>query len=302
MIVEKTEYGGWTNCWRITNGLVDAVVTGDVGPRVMRFGFVGGQNFFKEFAGQMGRSGESTWQPRGGHRLWMGPEDVVRTYALDNGPVSISADGGMLAATSPVEAVTGLEKRIALSMAPTGGEVEVAHTLRNAGTDPVELAPWALTMLTPGGVGIHPFPPRRPYPEALAVSAPLVMWAYTDFTDPRWKLLRKYLVLRQDPRNSAPQKAGSFNQRTRGAYLLNDELFVKRSEAPGTPAAYTDNGCSFETFTNADFLELETLGSVVRLEPGNTVTHTEWWSVHAGVQVDEWTDDGLDLAIGALLG
>jgi len=46
--VEKVEYKGWHNCYRVTNGEVELIVTGDVGPRVIRFGFVGGQNLFKE--------------------------------------------------------------------------------------------------------------------------------------------------------------------------------------------------------------------------------------------------------------
>ena len=45
--IEKTDFRGWPNSYRISNGEVEAIVTGDVGPRIMRFGFVGGQNFFK---------------------------------------------------------------------------------------------------------------------------------------------------------------------------------------------------------------------------------------------------------------
>ncbi len=301
MTIEETEYRGWKHCWRVANGVIEALVTADVGPRVIRFGFTGGQNLFKEFAEQMGRSGEDTWQARGGHRLWMAPEDIVKTYALDNQPLRIAAEGGVLSATAPVEAATGLEKQIVLKMAPEVAEMEVIHHLRNAGERRIELAPWALTMMAPGGVGIHGFPPRLPYPEALAIASPLVMWAYTDFTDSRWKLLRKYLVLRQDPRDASPQKAGSFNQRTWGAYLLDGELFVKRSEARGTAAAYPDHGCSFETFTNADFLELETLGRMVSLAAGETVTHSERWSLHRDVRVEEWTDEALDRTIAPLV-
>jgi hypothetical protein len=44
--VEKTEYAGWKNCYRVTNGEVEVIVTGDVGPRVIRFGFVGRLNLF----------------------------------------------------------------------------------------------------------------------------------------------------------------------------------------------------------------------------------------------------------------
>src|SRR5579864_5038025 len=86
--IEKTQYRGWPNCYRISNGEIELVVTTDVGPRIIRYGFVGGRNVFKEFEDQMGKSGESTWQARGGHRLWISPEDPVLSYALDNAPIA----------------------------------------------------------------------------------------------------------------------------------------------------------------------------------------------------------------------
>src|ERR1039458_5860002 len=80
--IDKIDYRGWANSWRMSNGEVEVVVTGDVGPRVMRYGFAGGQNFFKELARQMGKTGEATWQPRGGHRVWIAPEDGPKVCAL----------------------------------------------------------------------------------------------------------------------------------------------------------------------------------------------------------------------------
>jgi hypothetical protein len=299
--IDKTNFQGWANSYRISNGEVEAIVTGDVGPRIIRYGFVGGQNFFKEFSGQLGQSGEARWQPRGGHRLWFAPEDPVKTYAPDNGPVRIDVKDGVLEATAPVEPLTGLEKRIVVKMAGSGTHVEVVHQIRNAGEEPFQLAPWALTMLAQGGVGIHGFPPRGTHPEMLLPANPLVMWAFTNLSDARWKLLEKYLVLRQDPHNSVPQKLGSFNRDTWAAYLLNGELFVKSVRAEGDIASYPDCGCSFETFTNADFLELETLGPLTRLQPGQTVTHTERWAAHRGVHISLWDDAELDRVLAPLV-
>jgi hypothetical protein len=292
--IERISYAGWRNCYRVSNGTVEVVVTADVGPRVMRYGFCGGQNFFKEFTEQLGRSGEPQWQPRGGHRIWIAPEDPVMSYAPDNGPVEIELTANGLIATEPVEPLTFIEKRIELRMADTGTAVEVTHRLRNAGAEPYRLAPWALTMMAQGGTGIHGFPPRGTHPEMLVPASPLVMWAFTNLADSRWRLLEKYLVLRQDPQNPVPQKLGSFNRRTWGAYLLNGELFVKRSEAGHTPADYPDLGCSFETFTNADFLELETLGPLAVLEPGQSATHTERWTAFRGIHIERWDDGELD--------
>src|SRR6266478_9787577 len=88
--VEKIEYEGWRNSYRASNGEIELVVTGDVGPRVMRFGFVGGQNLFKEFADQLGGTREEKHQLRGGDRVWKAPEEPVATWAPDNVPVEIT--------------------------------------------------------------------------------------------------------------------------------------------------------------------------------------------------------------------
>jgi hypothetical protein len=300
--IEKTGYQGWPNSYRVSNGEVELVLTSDVGPRIMRYAFVGGPNLFKEFAASLGKSGEAAWVARGGHRLWAAPEDAVKTYAPDNGPVRIAIHGDTIEAVQPVEPLTGLEKRITVRMAPSGSAVEVRHRIRNAGNAAVELAPWALTMMAQGGTGIHAFPPRGKHPEVLNPTNPLVMSAYTDLSDKRWRFTKKNLVLRQDPANPEPQKLGSFNNRTWGAYLLGSDLYVKRFDAPGTPRDYPDLGCSFETFTNADFLELETLGPLRRLAAGAAVEHVERWSLHRNVRIEEWTDAELDRVLLPLVG
>ena len=53
--IEKTSYDGWPNCYRITNGDVELIATSDVGPRIMRYSFVGGKNVFVEFKEQLGK-------------------------------------------------------------------------------------------------------------------------------------------------------------------------------------------------------------------------------------------------------
>ena len=44
--IEKTTLDWWENCYRITNGEVELIAVADIGPRILRFGFVGGDNVF----------------------------------------------------------------------------------------------------------------------------------------------------------------------------------------------------------------------------------------------------------------
>jgi hypothetical protein len=165
----------------------------------------------------------------------------------------------------------------------------------------IEFAAWTPTMMAQSGVAITGFPPRGTHPENLEPTNPLIMWAFTDLRDPRWTFLRKYLLLRQDPSNSEPTKLGHFNVNTWAAYLLGSDLFIKRYRATaGVP--YPDLGCSYQTFTRHDMLELETLGPVTKVEPGGWLEHLEQWSLERQVIVPQWNDEELERILLPILG
>ncbi|HTC42390.1 MAG TPA: hypothetical protein VK703_12495 [Candidatus Acidoferrales bacterium] len=294
--VEKVEYKGWRNCYRVSNGEVELIVTGDIGPRVIRFGFIGGQNLFKEFADQLGKINEDTFQLRGGDRVWKAPEDPVATWAPDNVPVEITTTANGLIARAPVEPRTLLQKEIEVKMATSGTNVTVIHRLTNRSLFPLEYSVWALTMMAPGGLAVTGFPPRGKHPANLEATNPLVMWAYTNLADKRWVFTKKYMTLKQDPNNAEAQKIGLFNPDTWGAYVLNNEVFVKRTQAK-RGEIYPDFGSSFEEFTNNEFLEMETLGPLTKVLPGKTAEQVEQWSLHRDVQLTELTDDAIDRVI-----
>ncbi len=287
--IERVKYAGWPNCYRLTNGEVELIATSDVGPRIMRCGFVGSQNFFTEFPEQLGKSGEAQWMPRGGHRLWIAPEIKPQTYALDNAPVEADAKGNILTLQQAVEPETSLQKEISIELTENG-QATLTHRIINKGSKAMQFGPWTLSMMAPGGLAMAAFPPRAGHDKVLLPTNPLVMWAYTDFTDTRWKFRKRYLLLQQDPANIYPQKAGLFNENTLCAYLLGKELFVKRAKAQlNTP--YPDFGTSAQLFVNGEFLELETLGPLVDLQPGSSVHHVEYWSLHKDVTIASFDDD-----------
>jgi hypothetical protein len=293
--IERIPYCGWPNCYRIANTEVELIVTTDVGPRIIRYAFTGGKNVFAEFEDQLGSSGEAWWVMRGGHRLWVAPEVMPDTYALDNAPVEASVNGQAITLLQPVEPETFLQKEIAIQL-KSDGAVQVTHRIFNSGSKPRKVAAWALSQMAPGGVGIAIFPPRGCHDECLQPTHPLVMWAYTDFSDPRWQLTKKYLILRQNQADESPQKAGLFHENTAAGYLLDGNLFVKRYKAAPS-VAYPDFHSSFQIFTNGKFLELETLGPLSDLAPGESVTHTEDWSLQRNVHLASFTDDELDRAV-----
>jgi len=280
--MEKVGYKGWANCYRLANGAVELIVTGDVGPRIIRFGFVGKENEFYEFPKMVGRSGDKEWLVYGGHRLWHAPEEKPRTYIPDNSPVKVEDKGKFVRVVQPVEATTGIQKEMDLALSPKEAHVKVTHRLRNTGPWAVQLAPWALTVLEQGGKVVIPLPPRGSHETSLLPTNTLTLWAYTDMSDPRWTWSEKYIMLRQDPKAKKPQKVGVMVPDGWAAYVRGGHLFLKKFTYQAG-ARYGDLGCSVESFTNADMIELETLAPLATLAPGATVEHVEDWFLFDGV-------------------
>lgn len=267
---------GWPNCYRMSNGVVDLLVTADVGPRVTHFGFTGGENEFKVFERDAGQTGGREWRPYGGHRLWYAPEDPSGNYLPDNDPVEITEIAHGLRATQPREPGTGIRKQLEIQLAPAAAAARVVHRLINESNCSIELSAWALTVVAPGGLAILPLPPRGSHPANLLPTESVSLWPYTDLSDPRWRFGRECLVLRQA--QGAPQKIGLRGTLGWAAYARAGRLFVKRfTPTPDQPRA--DLGCAIEVFTNAEMLELETLGPLVALRPGQSTVHIEHWSL-----------------------
>jgi len=276
-MIERREYRGWPNCIRLANRHLELIATTDVGPRVIHVGPIGGPNLFHVAPDTAGMTGGTEWRSYGGHRLWHAPEVMPRTYAPDNEPIRHDWDGRSLT-LAMTERDTGLEKEITVAVADSEPAVEVTHRLVNRGPWPVELAPWALSVMAPGGVFVLPHEEYRPHPEVLTPARPLVLWHYTDMADPRWTWGARVVALRQDPAATTKQKIGALNSRGWAAYVNAGIAFVKRYAAvPG--ARYPDMGANTEAFTDAEMLEFETLGPLTVLEPGAHVDHAERWFV-----------------------
>jgi hypothetical protein len=289
--VERTEYKGWKNNLRISNGAVELIVTLDVGPRIISYRLANGKNVFKEYADQLGKTGEKTWQIRGGHRLWVGPEDLTRTYAPDNGPVKYKVMDSSVRLRPAPDKKYGIQKEMVVTLAPTGSAVKVEHRIRNIGKARTRLAPWVLTVMAPGGVEVIPLPPKKPHPgppekahspEDYAANQNMAIWPFFDFTDKRWTFGSRYITLRHDA-NKGPTKIGLAHRLGWVGYLNGGTLFVKH--IPYVKGKrYPDNGSNFETFTNQDMVEIESLGPLVRLAPRQTAEHVEHWELIGGVE------------------
>jgi len=275
-IQENFKYGGWQNCIRLTSGEVEIVITTDVGPRIMRFAFIGDQNLFGEIKEQQGKTGGNEWLLYGGHRLWHAPEATPRTYFPDNSPMDYKWDGKTLKLIQDTEDTTGIQKEIEITQGSGNNNIRVLHRLINKNLWDVEISPWALSVMAKNGRTIIPQEPYRTGGGSLLPVRPLVLWPYTRMGDPRFIWGSRFIQVQQDPEAKTYQKIGVLNTLGWTAYYLNGQLFIKRYGFD-PEACYPDFGANTEVYTNPDILEIETLGGLKKLPPEESVEHVENW-------------------------
>jgi hypothetical protein len=295
--VEKVSCLNLSNCLRLSNGQVEVVVTTDIGPRIIRYAFIGGENILGEIGG---KPGAAEWQAWGGHRVWIAPEGQPRSYGLDNSPIRHEAVGkNGIRLTQPVEPGSGIEKEMVVTLDETGSGVTVLHRLTNRGRAAFELAPWALTIMNGGGTAILPQEPYKTHEAALLPARALVLWHYSDLSDPRFKIGPKFIRLSTDASMKEPQKIGVMNKAGWAAYARKGTVFVKRYPW-SDKGVYPDYGCNTEVYTSEMFIEVETLGPLTTLAVGKTAEHTERWSLHKDVTLGT-TEADVEKAIPALV-
>ncbi|MDB6152996.1 MAG: hypothetical protein JWL90_1449 [Chthoniobacteraceae bacterium] len=277
---------GWEHCAQLSNAHAELLVTLDVGPRILSYKTPGGRNVLNALPESLGTSGESEFVVRGGHRLWVSPEDA-RSYAPDNGPVKFEQkESGSIFVENAPAAPWQVRKAMTISLSPGSSAVRIEHRLTNEGAEPITVSAWALTVMAPGGLEVIPQPPLgehgkgAPGREFLPTRV-IVPWSFTDLSDERWKIGRRFITLRAEPGRPAT-KLGLLHSEGWAGYILPGALFIKTFVSV-PDAVYPDFGCNFETFTKDTFLEMETLSPLRRLEPGQSVDHVENWHLFDGV-------------------
>ena len=293
-MIEMNEFSdsNWGHCLALKNDRVELLIPFEFGPRVIRYAFIGEKNCFAEFPAHKTDPNQEKWHSYGGHRLWHGPEDIVRTYVPDNDPVRIESSPTGILIHQRIEPPTQLQKEMELRLDPSGTHVQVTHRIHNHNLFGVRLAVWAISVMAALGRAIIPLPPRGSHAENLQAQTSLNLWAYTDLKDARWQFGQMYISLQQDPGSSEAQKIGIARSGGWLAYLNENRAFLKKCDYVKNQA-YPDEGSAFEIYTDNKIMEIESLSPLTTIEPGGCAELVENWYLFKGIGVNA-TESELD--------
>lgn len=284
---DEINYKNLGKCLRIRNNIIELYVTLDFGPRIIHYSYLNGHNILNDRGPLKIQVDNEIWRMIGGHRLWHSPEQKPRTYIPDNDNVNYEIVGNCVKIIQKEEKWTQLQKIIELVLDPYTTEVKLAHKIINKNAWDVEFAAWSITVMRNGGVEIIP---QAKNDTGLLPNSSISLWPYTKMNDPRVYWGDKFIVLKQDENILQPFKIGITNYNGWVGYNFKDLLFIKKFSG-AEKGKYPDRGVFFETYTNQNFIELETLSELQRIAPNEVLTHEEQWTLHKDVGFQNYNED-----------
>lgn len=283
-MIKTMQYKKYGKCAVLENDGMKALVTLDVGPRII---YLSPQKegwesnlFFEDLGDEINKQGSffdehfggDAWHIYGGHRLWKSPEDLA-SYYPDNSPCQMIEKEGEVLFTREKECTTGLVKEIGIKFIGKD-TMQVRHAFINKGAKSMEVSLWGLSVMAAGGTLVLPL---SKIDTDLLPNRNIVFWPYTDMRDERLSIENDKIVLRQKDTVKKPLKIGTCTGRGVAVYFHQNGALKK--EYSTDKLGYPDYACSMELYTNHLMLEMETLSPVTLLKQGEKMESTEYWTL-----------------------
>ena len=278
--VERISWHGWADCCLIANGRVEAVVVPAIG-RVMQLRLKGeAEGAFwanRALDGQLHDAASSEWMNFGGDKCWPAPQSAWPQHQGRDWPPPVAFDALPVAAvvvergvvlTSPVDPGYGIQVVRHVELDAGKPIMRIATQFRKLSGGAVRVGVWSITQMSD--------------PERVCIQLP----ATSKFASGYVRLLEaepadlktdgRLLSLRRHARQQV--KVGSDGSSM--AWLGKN--CVVRIDTGIRPGDYPDGGCVTEVYTNPDplqYVELETLGPLTTMNPGDRIKQTTVYTV-----------------------
>lgn len=285
-------YFGWERSWTVSNGRVEVVIVPAIG-RIMQFRWVGRSSPFWEdpaVRGKLPDPASSDWGNFGGDKTWPSPQaDWGRVtprgwpppVAFDSMPVEVLVRREGIVLRSPVDPHYGIRTERVLQVPPDGSSMTVITSYEKVSGDPVSVGVWIITQLEDPVAAFALLPATSLFPSGYNRQSGEVLPANLTIEGP-------LLSLTRDPDRAA--KIGMDAERLLWVGT-SQMLLIESPRIPG--AEYPDQQSSAEIYTNPDpkpYIELEMLGPVHSLKPGDSIRQTNTYTLLPRVLPDAKAD------------
>lgn len=277
--VHRITYRGWNDSYCLDAGPYTLVVVPDIGGRIMEYA-IDRRNVIWENPAEIGRTYPITpaWHNYGGYKAWVAPQHLWDGNAdpfLDYGKCSVEiasrADGvPLLKVTGAPSLKTGLVLTKEISM-DESGEVLLVQRMHNISPKPITRSVWDVTQVRTPCFVVYPINPASRFRSGVSY-----LVAESKHS-PQFRVADGLCI------TEYMGELGKIGSDSDGPWMIwfKDKLaYVKFFDPMIEGEEYPDGGCSVEVFTSDKklaYLEMEILGPMVTLQPGESTELVERW-------------------------
>lgn len=276
-----TEHGN-ENCIELFNETTRVVLEPNVGGRVLVYALNGNNVLWinSENEGKPYEKGKRPGHPGAG-RFDYGPEKTGhKSSALFFGPwkgtITGEREAVLTSEKAPVSGIT-LERRFKLD--ESGSHLSCTQIIINTSDHTARHYHWSRTFAKGGGISLTPMNPHSKYPKGYLIYGPGNVMDFNPENEPNIRTRDGILEITGPP--SRPKFVMDCDQGWLGYITLDDQLFIKKFKIyPDRP--YGDMAApTVSIWYNKDIMcEIEPLGPVEILEPGEAASFTEHWYLY----------------------
>ena len=280
-------YHGWSNVVQISNGIVSTTIVPETG-RIMQFNFLGTNGVFWENRSLDGQSPDpdsSTWRNFGGDKSWPAPQADWSAITgrgwpppggFDSMANSVSQLGAEVVLQSPVDPSYGIQVTRRIRLFPGEPSMRVTTTYEQISDSTNHVGIWIITQLKDPERLFLPVAENSIFPDGYHV-----MSAQT----PSDLVISNGLI--SFSRNLQTQYKIGSDCETMLWIGSNGSLEISAPRLPGV--TYPDSNSSVEIYTGTGtdgYVELEQLGPLTQLLPGESISFGVNYTLHHRVLAD----------------
>lgn len=257
----------------LSDGKTEVGVALDFGIRVIHLSCAEQENLFYQqpLDCSDGFFKPTGWRLYGGHRMWLAPQNQ-QVYHGDNTPIHYTLLESGVVVTQDLDPLSGLEKELTILFADDG-HIRLNHRFYNRTDHVITGASWSINTFDQGGKAIVHF--KGTDRSDLTPRRIVSLWGNTNLGDPRLLFTEDSLTVTHTPLD-AFFKLGLYSK-TGTAIFENKNQRLTLSFGVPPLESLCDGGCNFELYMCSKFIELEPLGEIVSIAPGQYATHWEEW-------------------------
>lgn len=282
-MIEKINYRGWTDCYKICNNTAEAIIAAESGGRLMYYSIKGENIIYenRELDGlKLKDYRDQDFDPDGGRFDW-GPEKETReihdmTWMGDY--TAEIVDDYTLKVISPDDNSLGIRTIRVFSLDSLSSHLTIRNTMVNISNRQTNWFYWSRTLVNKGGTIFLPLNQdsrfRHGWGKYVWGENPCI--ELKDPVDQQLSVIDHTIVY--EAKSGQGIKIGTDSDKGWMAYKLDDHLFVKKyTHFPDKEYSETAGFTSIFYIGN-EFVELEPIGPQAILNPGESHTFEEkWW-------------------------